>query len=179
MSIGFELKIHLRGVMPCAPTWWLRPPPSSLRRVGFSWVPLDFLAYLLFFMKTHSNLAFDWVDSCKFGCEFWVSRGVSIALLPFWRFDAKGGEVVLLGLVDLQGSGASILLSVILFACLCLFSVNSFAICVWLCKTVSCFTKFGTLCGIHGFRDLSIVDLMEFWIYLWSIFDGIWNHGPI
>src|SRR3954451_1302710 len=118
MSIGFELKIHLRGVMPCAPTWWLRSPPSSSRRVGFSWVSLDFLAYLMFLWKTHSKLRRSDL------------QGVSIALLPFWRFDAKGGEVVLLGLVDLQGSGASILLSVILFACLCLFRVNSFAICV-------------------------------------------------
>ena len=33
-----------------------------------------------------------------------IFRGVSIALLPFWRFDAKGGEVVLLGcLRDLHG----------------------------------------------------------------------------
>jgi hypothetical protein len=32
----------------------------------------------------------------------------SIALFPFWRFDAKGGEVVLLGYPrDLQGSGTS------------------------------------------------------------------------
>ena len=59
-----------------------------------------------------------------------IPWGASIALLPFWRFDAKGGEVVLLGLVDLQGSGASTYLSVVLFACLCLFSVNLFAICV-------------------------------------------------
>ncbi len=65
MSIGFELNIHLRGVMPCAPTWWLRPPPSSSRRVGFSWVSLDFLAFLLFLWKTHSNLSLDWFDSCN------------------------------------------------------------------------------------------------------------------
>ena len=38
---------------------------------------------------------------------------------------------------------------------------------------------FGTMFGIHGSLDLSIVDLMEFWIYLWSIFDGIWIHGII
>lgn len=165
MSIGFELKIHLRGVMPCAPTWWLRPPPSSSRRVGFSWVSLDFLAYLLFLWKTHSNLAFDWFDSCKFGCEFWVSRGVSIALLPFWRFDAKGGEVVLLGLVDLQGSGTSFSILVV-FICLlvpflawtCLLFV---VVCVRLCRT----PQFGTMFGIHGFLDLSIMDPMEFWNY--------------
>ena len=31
---------------------------------------------------------------------------LSIALVPFWRFDAKGGEVVLVGLLrDLQGCG--------------------------------------------------------------------------
>jgi hypothetical protein len=92
-----------------------------------------------------------------------IFRGVSIALLPFWRFDAKGGEVVLLGFVDLQGSGASTCLSVVLFACLCLFSVNLFVICTWLCKTMSCFTLRVSYCGIpdiysgsHGILDLSM-----------------------
>ena len=105
-----------------------------------------------------------------------IYRGVSIALLPFWRFDAKGGELVLLGLVDLQGSGTSTCLPVVLFACLCLFSVNLFAIWVWLCKTMSCFTLRAWY--ILEFQNY-IVDLMEFWIYLWSMFDGIWNHGII
>ena len=105
-----------------------------------------------------------------------IFRGLSIALLSFWRFDAKGVEVVLLGLMDLQGSGTSSYLSVVSFACLCLFSMNLFAICVWLCKTMSCLTL--RVWYILEFRNY-IVDLMEFWIYLWSMFDDIWNHGII
>ena len=35
-----------------------------------------------------------------------ISLGRSIALFPFWRFDAKGGEVVLVGSPwDLHGFG--------------------------------------------------------------------------
>ena len=95
---------------------------------------------------------------------FW---GVSIALLPFCRFNAKGGEVVLLGLVDLQGSGESTCLSVVFFACLCLFSVKLFAISVWLCKTMLCFTLHvwysgipDLYCGSHGIMDLSMEPIL-------------------
>ena len=45
----------------------------------------------------------------------WV---VSIAFLPFWCFDAKGGEMVIVGYPwDLQGSGTSICFYHFLRAC--------------------------------------------------------------
>ena len=45
----------------------------------------------------------------------WV---VSIAFLPFWCFDAKGGEMVLVGYSwDLHGSGTSICFYLFLRAC--------------------------------------------------------------
>ena len=107
-----------------------------------------------------------------------ISRGVSIALLPFWRFDAKGGEVVLLGLVDLQGSGTSSSILVVFICLLVPFSsVNLFAICGCLCKTMSYSTVWYYVWyswnsgfiyhGPHGILEL------------WSIFDGIWIHGII
>ena len=79
-----------------------------------------------------------------------IFRGVSFTLLHFWRFDAKGGEVVLLGLVGLQGSGTSFSILVVFICLLVPFSlVNSVVICGCLCKTMS----YSTMFGIHGILD--------------------------
>lgn len=73
MSIGFEVKIHLRGVMPFAPTWWLRPPPSSFRRVvscGSFWILLNILC------------------SCGKHTQCWVCSTISVWLSqpkPFYH----------------------------------------------------------------------------------------------
>ena len=68
MSIGHEPKIYLRGVIPCTPTRWPRPPPSSVRRVGSMWIFLVFLAYLMFLWKPHSMFDFIRFGSCNLGC---------------------------------------------------------------------------------------------------------------
>ena len=59
-----------------------------------------------------------------------VGVSFSIALLPFWCFDAKGGEVVLLGFPrDLHGSGTSMLVYHFSTACVPLsLMLNSFAL---------------------------------------------------
>ena len=60
----------------------------------------------------------------------------SIALFPFWRFDAKGGEVVLLGL---RVRFARVQAQAYAFAIL-------FWACVHLCQTYSCFAFMWNLC---------------------------------
>ena len=43
---------------------------------------------------------------------------ISLALFPFWRLDAKGGEVALLGCSgDLHGLGTSVAFDLLLIAC--------------------------------------------------------------
>ena len=57
MSIGYGLKIHLRGAMPYTQTWWLRPPPSSLLRVGVIWIFTDFICLSCVLMGISPSLA--------------------------------------------------------------------------------------------------------------------------
>jgi hypothetical protein len=71
-----------------------------------------------------------------------IYLGRSIALFPFWRFDAKGGEVVLLGLSvwDLHGFRAQAYAFTILIALVSIYvklcvSMSNF---VFSCGTYVC-----------------------------------------
>ena len=74
---------------------------------------------------------------------------VSIALFPFWRFDAKGGEVVLLGSHrDLHGSDTTMLVYHFFEACVYLsLLLNLFAF--YLCETM--FMLLYAWCETYGF----------------------------
>ena len=82
-SSGREPKIYLRGVTPHTHTWWPRPPPSSLWRVGVIWILSGFICHLCVLMGNHSCLAFI-CYSCKleWSCTIYSLSFLNPSLSP-------------------------------------------------------------------------------------------------